>query len=839
MTTITVSSESEMRAAFETLSNSPGGGTIEVINTGETYGLTLIRPDTDMNQVTIKSADAEDPAVFHLVRLEGVRNVTFDSIEVDSSEANNAEWLTDLRIVWSNNITFQNSYFHSTADGFLEKSADKAESLAVIEGGRGFEFINNTVEGYHHGLQLFDVRDTVIKGNDIFRIEGDGIRMGGVQNMTIADNYIHDFYGTNQSVTHSDMIQIWGTNADILTSNVVITGNILDAGNGAATQGIFIRNEQSQTDGPLGQDYQGITITDNIVYNGHQHGIYVADATDILIADNTVLWDRDAFMTFGDNDPQSGSPEIEVFYSGTATITGNITPAITTKYVDDLNTNGNQTITYGNSLNSNYVGHHFVNGLTPGTNDLRDLQLRPESEWNGKFGSHMSWASSNTDEDFEAVMRVTENPADRFEYVLDAALSVDQDGYAGANEYTYRWTFQDGSVKTGQQIKHTFDDAGLEEVTLSVFRNGKLIDEIDRAIGVRPKDIFEFDFENGVEDLSDNDAVTDIVGKTVLVAGKDGGQALQIGSGNKLEIEDRSGNLDGLEQFGLALDVRAIGRNDMLLRMQDSYKVFVEDDGVLSFEIVTGDGTFSIKSDEPIFDNDDWVRVGFAYDAYEGKMAIYADGEEVASGEASGIIKNTSHDLYFTHKDYNGMQAQIDNVVMSRDPSVAGLESTALVAPPPPAPAPAPPPVVDVGPPTADEPVVESPPAQEPVQDQAPEEPPVAEAPEEPPVAEAPEDDTPTEPGVWPTVPDMPDTGNDDDDGGSGGFLSFLFDLIAALFGGGRSSKKTAAQSEIQETTGQDVFVLADVVPLTEPLDEALPDASGRDNEDDEIDFAA
>ena len=41
----------------------------------------------------------------------------------------------------------------------------------------------------------------------------------------LSGNYLHDFAATPNEFTHSDFIQMWSTNADIMSRGITVTGN--------------------------------------------------------------------------------------------------------------------------------------------------------------------------------------------------------------------------------------------------------------------------------------------------------------------------------------------------------------------------------------------------------------------------------------------------------------------------------------------------------------------------------------------------------------------------------------------------------------------------------------
>ena len=387
---ITVASYSELQDAYEQLSSLPDGGTILLDSDGGPYWVNLDRLPEPHNPVTIKSSDPDNPAQVSQINIREVDNIRVENVIVDSTHLENrAEHSDDVQIRSAENIEIVDSVFRHDADGFLDRGEEPSETLGYIKGCENVVFSGNTVSGYYHGLSVLETDGALISDNEFTEMEGDGLRFGGVQNVEILDNHFHDFYGANHQVTHTDMIQFWGANTYSLTENVTISGNILDSGEGAATQGIFIRNEKIWQPGETGRPYQNFTITDNVIYNGHLHAIHVADVNGLDVSNNTILWNEDSTMTFADGAPVNMVPAIRVKNVFNSEVTDNISP----QYIlsSNTDTSGNKTINYNNPEAWNYAGNHFVDPFAGADAELSDLTLLPDSGWiNDGAGSSLS-----------------------------------------------------------------------------------------------------------------------------------------------------------------------------------------------------------------------------------------------------------------------------------------------------------------------------------------------------------------------------------------------------------------------------------------------------------------
>jgi parallel beta-helix repeat protein len=379
---VVVSSNTALRDALDALS-AGAGGTILLDAAGGPYDVNASGQGHPTEIITIMSADPDDRAVVQRISAVESRNLTFSDLTVDSTEVyqDRRAYFTDLDIYRSTNITVQNSQFQSAAEGYFDGTGEGyvyGETLGKVRDSEGFSFVGNTVSNYGWGLLVQESNDTVISDNSFSKIQMDGLRLVGVQTILIEDNSFTDWLGSTFEVNHDDMIQIWSTGAIQVTENVTIRGNLLMAGDDAATQSIFIRNEIHSGDENA---YRNIVIEDNTIHNGHTHGISVGGTIGLRIANNTVLYnDQVGIQRDADSAPGSSMPTIRVDTSREVTVENNIAGGYTLFGNDSVN---NVTVNYTNPSSDSFVSKHFVNAALGGSLDLRDLQLLEDSPFAG------------------------------------------------------------------------------------------------------------------------------------------------------------------------------------------------------------------------------------------------------------------------------------------------------------------------------------------------------------------------------------------------------------------------------------------------------------------------
>ena len=287
------------------------------------------------------------------------------------------------------------------------------------------------------------------------------------------------------------MIQMWAVNTKIVSSDVQILNNVFNSGDGVASQTIFLGNELGKNNPDF--HYQNITISGNVIYNGHLAGIRVSAAEGVHIENNTLLWNEKA--TIGTH---NSVPTIKLVEVTDATVINNITSSVTDG--PGITASGNRLIDYNDASSPNYFGKHFVNVNGFGETDLRDLSLLPDSPWLGS-GSPMSQPDVAIGPDL-AVIVAQQTEADIWEWSFDAGLStVDGDGLR------YVWDFSDGIRMEGEVVTRGFGEAGPVGVKLSILDQGSVVADLERGFEIENRDFVEFDFgAAGLDDLADEGA---------------------------------------------------------------------------------------------------------------------------------------------------------------------------------------------------------------------------------------------------------------------------------------------------------------------------------------------
>ena len=380
---IAVASTDDLVEAYRRLSETPGGGTILLDGGAGPYALFLYgrhTRTTGAEPVVIRSADPARRAMVSDIHIRDMRNIRIENVRV-AGEARHS--LHTVLVQDSRDIAIVGSHFSGPATAHAATQSDQAGSGILVRNAGGILFADNLVEGYNHGLGLTEVDGAMISGNEFRALQGDGIRGAGLRNVEILGNRLHDFLGSDQAVNHSDLIQIFGRNAETLTENIVIAGNVLMASGLGGSQSIFIRNEEfGLEEDPTGGRYRNITVADNLIYNAHTWGIYVADTDGVRVENNTALWNAEARMV---NDGQALSlpPEIFVLNAHDAILRGNIAAKVRIAEGEGV-LSDNFSPDYTHPTSPDYAAKHVPGVRLGSAATVADLRISAASPHVGK-----------------------------------------------------------------------------------------------------------------------------------------------------------------------------------------------------------------------------------------------------------------------------------------------------------------------------------------------------------------------------------------------------------------------------------------------------------------------
>ncbi len=670
--TITVFSSEEL---LSTLAKATGGETI-LLAAGDYGELNLYDGAQSFvkfaSEVTIKSADPEDPAVFSNMRLNGVENLSFDSVKFDyTAEDGAAGYYKPFLVSQSSGIKITNCEF----DG------DNASGVSDVDDGfgTGYGLVVNTssnivvedneIHGFMRGAVFNSVTDLDVSGNDVYDLRSDGFDFSEVTNVLIEGNNIHDFRRSVESTDHPDMIQFFTAGTDTPSTNITITGNILNSGSGDYTQTIFMRNEEVDN-GRAGTEmfYKNITITNNIIYNAQTHGITVGETDGVVISNNTVLQNPD----LGNAEPIT-IPKISVAADSTnVTVTDNVVPRIDIEPQAGWTVDNNLVVQNAEPGAANYVGDLFVNAMAGAQVEPSDLLPLPNGDIEqAGVGSQLSVVDLAPDSMIGAIAQESGTGFHLLDHTFSVGSLFGSDGDLSMDGASVTWDFGDGRTSSDVSPAHNYEQAGRYEVQAHItLANGETV-SLAKIVVVDSPFALKSDFDNGGKDTSDIfNAVT--LDPAVSFEAHGEGQALRLNGGSV--AYEGSSDMFGNNAYTVFVDFKKddgeLADSGRLVNLTGSFSISVSGNDLVA-AVTTDKDTYWLKAkDLPIVDSD-WHSVALTFDGDAGKAVLYLDGVAVTSadnmlGSLQGAMNNQPS-LYLGNPRGGSFDGLIDNFAFVRD----------------------------------------------------------------------------------------------------------------------------------------------------------------------------
>ena len=507
---------------------------------------------------------------------------------------------------------------HGQADAYLDEAGQAGETLLFARNVNGLAFENNDISNYGSGLGLLKITDAVISGNDFSSLQKDGIQGAEWRDLEISGNYFHDFFGSANSLNHDDMIQMWGRNADTLSENVRISGNILNS-NGNVSQGIFIRNEDFGKDSEAGGYFRNLEITDNVVFTGAPHAITAADVNGLKMNSNTVIWNHD------EEDPRSSSmPWIMAKNSESVSVQNNISGKY--RIIDNKGTvdvSDNVKLDYKNSDSPYYAHEHFAN-ITSEIESPSDFFLQPGSLLAG-MGSRIDLASFLSGESVDVPEDTSEPAPEKPQMEEPDEQESDVKGDSG----------EAGEVDEPEsEAEPDLEPAPEPDGEPAV------IGSLAEKLALQGSTLLDLDFASGLRDVSDDQSNLELRGAEAETAFgvRDGEEVFHLSDDAKINIGKGSDKFSNLTDFAIGLDMAkdAADGSGGLLSLHTVFELDVLADGSLSFWLKTDEGRFGIRTDKNILSDTKRHDLDVVYSDQKDMLTLYLDGKNVGQTDASG-----------------------------------------------------------------------------------------------------------------------------------------------------------------------------------------------------------
>ena len=719
MTTVKVSTLNELHAA---LANAKGGETILLAegNYGELFMAAKSKfPITFPSTVTIASADPAKPAVLTGLDLRGAGNLTFDGILFDYTfkEGDNI-WKRPFSVVDSDHITIRNSVF----DG------DLARGVSEVDDGLGWAFglafrqssnilvENNEVYNFYRGM-VFSGSDITVRDNELHSLRMDGMNFSKVSGVLIENNHLHNFVRSADKADHADMIQFWTNGATEPSTDITIRGNILDVGEGNSTQSIFMRNEEVDR-GRAGEEmfYRNILIEDNVIINGHLHGITVGETDGLVIRNNTVVSHVSGLD--GTTLASVSIPRINLKAdSVNVEVTGNITSAIGGwSGQDGWTVKNNAFVQNQDPFGPGFYGDVFVTSSMQVRDGAHGFLALPGGMID-LLGAGATATHAMGGDGLQPLFHSTAPAGNGATRIFDAGLSgVDLKSLPKGT--LFEWDFGDGTTGTGSMVSHSYERGGYYDVVLTLrLPDGRVASE-GTTVAIAGPEVLRM--------AADGSFLAHGYGtQTMVLPDSDGVAGLKLGATNAGRIAQsdlREMFLADSFEISMTLAADKAGNQGEVFRMNGSFIATVDKSGAMSFRLWSTEA-----SDVRLVSTGVAINDGAAHDivlrAAEGRAQLLIDGALVAEVALPGALRgNGSSNFGFgngSSSNFEGVLSAFEIIANSED---YGSVWSGMSAPEP---MPEPVPVPEPEPEPAPEPEVEAKPEPAPEPAPAPEPEPV------------------------------------------------------------------------------------------------------------------
>jgi Concanavalin A-like lectin/glucanases superfamily/PKD domain/Right handed beta helix region len=595
--------------------------------------------------VTIRPLNPRTAFNISYLKLTKSSNLVFDGLPFSMHRQSAvATGPSNIDISGSQNITFSNCIMKGTAKGYLTEATlnDRSANLSLIRESDHITFAGNNISGYYQGLQFLETTRITVTGNEIYQVQADGMRMGGVADVVISGNYFHDFLGSDQEANHSDMLQLWSTNAVIKSNNILVSDNRFISGDGSATQSIFMRNELAdQPTERKDQYYRNITIENNLIYNGHSHGITVGETNGLTIERNTLLHNPQS--TIGNGTTRvSWAPTIHVSkHSTDVRIANNITKAVNAG--PDAVIQGNLTVNEGSSSPQDSVNQLFVGAASGGELPPLALHVLPDSVADvPNLGSTLTKQEAGNWKEsiFFRAQELGEksgNMGFQVQQLPSAKASPEQDNAS------FAWDFGDGATATGPIVQHAFASLGRFKVTLRILGTNGSTGQYWNYVTVTEPLLFRMK-NDGTEIVDASSYHSKINSKlqTSQLGPISGLPTLALDRDSHIEIGRGEPQLFNLQRFGISFFFKcdAHCQAGTIAMIHKSFELRMSDANEFQFHLVDSTGQIvDLRSGRTRVANEKWQHFVLNYDAPAGNAKLYIDGVLVSQAAATAATQ--------------------------------------------------------------------------------------------------------------------------------------------------------------------------------------------------------
>jgi hypothetical protein len=237
---------------------------------------------TPPGTVTIRSQDANHPAILSALTISGSENLSFQDVKFLSSIAvlENSNYApSPFKILNCKNISLN----HVSVQGRAGGEAKSSSNGLLISRSSHIQITHSQFHQLYNGILEDHNTDIVIVENEFYDIRVDGIDNAGSSYVTISSNQFSDFHPQIKGTAgdHPDAIQFWTQGTTEVAHDINISDNIINRGHGYPIQGVFVTDQ-------VRLPYKHLTIAHNTITGTMYNGIMVSGCEDSKVLGNIV-----------------------------------------------------------------------------------------------------------------------------------------------------------------------------------------------------------------------------------------------------------------------------------------------------------------------------------------------------------------------------------------------------------------------------------------------------------------------------------------------------------------------------------------------------------------------
>lgn len=293
MTTHTVSTRAQLLDAIARA----GSGDQILLGPGAYGDVDISRKVFDVD-VTISSANPNNPAVFSSLNITESSGIKFDRIDVDFvPNASTLSHFSAVRIFASSDIAISNSEIEGgPAVNGVPQSATVLDDTGNVIGlptGRGLTIDASTdvvidavnIHQFGKGVVLNDVAGVSVVNSEFHHVRTSPIVGTKINDILIQGNELHTSNPWNWGAgDHGDFIHFWTSPNQVGPSDrILILDNVISQGTGFAILGIFLENSAGAP------GYTGVQIEGNVIANANAQGLRLEMLVNSVVRENYLI----------------------------------------------------------------------------------------------------------------------------------------------------------------------------------------------------------------------------------------------------------------------------------------------------------------------------------------------------------------------------------------------------------------------------------------------------------------------------------------------------------------------------------------------------------------------